>query len=96
MATQVISEKTVQDAINAIVVNDKSLPSNKYRFYHCHLDWNGLKCKKVEGPGSIPTRDDSLLLFVKSYIPERFDKHILKYQWMPDKVIIEDNQLKTK
>lgn len=64
-------------------------PNNEYRFYHCHLEWNGLKCQKVNGPEVIPTRDDSLLLSVKSYIPERFDSHILKYEWMPSRVFIE-------
>lgn len=63
---------------------------NEYRFYHCHLEWNGLKCQKVDGPSVMPTRDDSLLLSVKSYIPERFDGHILKYKWMPSRVHIEN------
>jgi hypothetical protein len=97
MTRQVIPENTVQQAINTVVQNNYPYPpeNNEYRFYHCHLDWNGLKCKKVNGPQTMPTRDNSVLLFVKSYIPERFDKHILKYQWIPDKVIIEENQLKT-
>jgi hypothetical protein len=63
---------------------------NEYRYYHCHLDWNSLNCKKVDGPSTMPTRDDSLLLFVKSYIPERFDSQVLKYKWIPNKVIIEE------
>lgn len=96
MNTQVISENTVQEVITAVLTSDKLPPPNEYRYYHCHLDWNGLKCKKVEGPSTIPTDMWTKLLFVKSYIPERFDKHILKYQWMPDSVIIEENQLKTK
>jgi hypothetical protein len=95
MTTQVISENTVQDTINAIVALDKVPPPNDYRYYHCYQDWNGLKCKRVDGPETMPTEKWTKLLFVKSYIPERFDKHILKYQWMPDRVIIEDNQLKT-
>lgn len=62
---------------------------DKYRFYHCHLEWNGLKCQKVNGPDIMPTRDDSLLLTVNRYIPESFDRHILKYEWMPSRVFIE-------
>jgi hypothetical protein len=85
----------VQEAINAILISDKVPPSNDYRYYHCHLDWNGLKCKKVIGPSTMPTDEWTKLLFIKSYIPESFDKHILKYKWMPDRVIIENNQLKT-
>lgn len=97
MTTQVIPENTVQQAINVVLQNNNPSPpdNNEYRFYHCHLDWNAINCKKVDGPHTMPTRDDSLLLFVKSYIPERFDKHILKYKWIPNRVIIEDNQLKT-
>ena len=50
----------------------------------------GIKCKKVDGPSVLPSEDYTKLLFVKSYIPERLDRHILKYQWIPDRVIIED------
>jgi hypothetical protein len=62
---------------------------DEYRFYHCHLDLNGLKCKKVDGPSVMPSEDYTKLLFVKSYIPERLDRYILKYQWIPDRVVIE-------
>ena len=62
-----------------------------YRYYHCRLDCNGLKCKKVTNSTIIPSKDYTKLLFIKSYIPERFDKTILKYKWIPDKVYIEDN-----
>ena len=48
-----------------------------------------LKCNKVDGPSTLSQRNDSVLLFVKSYIPERFDRHILKYKWIPNTVIIE-------
>lgn len=70
-------------------------PSNEYRYYHCHQELNGLKCKKIEGPSTTPTHEWTRLLFIKSYVPESFDKYILKYKWLPDVVIIEDNQLKT-
>jgi hypothetical protein len=29
-------------------------------------------------------------MFVKTYIPERLDRHILKYHWLPERVIIEE------
>jgi hypothetical protein len=63
--------------------------SKDYRYYHCYLDWNGLKCKKVEGPYILPDKDNTKLLFVRSYFPERFDGRILKYKWLPDNVFIE-------
>ena len=65
-------------------------PDNEYRFYHCHLHMTGLKCKKVDGPSVLPSEDYTKLLFVKSYIPERLDAQILKYKWIPDRVVIED------
>ena len=64
--------------------------NDDYRYYHCRLDWDGLNCKKVDGPSVLPSEDYTKLLFVKSYIPERLDSQILKYQWIPDRVVIED------
>ena len=92
MNTTTSSETIVRDIVVNALTNAATPPpkDNEYRYYHCHLDWNGLKCKKVDGPNTIQTRDDSLLLFVKSYIPERFDSQVLKYKWIPNKVIIED------
>ena len=86
----------ITNAILAAATQAPPPKDNEYRYYHCHLDWNGLKCKKVDGPSTMPTDIWTKLLFVKKYIPESLDKHILKYQWMPDRVIIEENQLKTK
>jgi hypothetical protein len=86
----------ITDAILAAGTKAPPPYEKNYRYYHCHLDWNGLKCKKVESPSTMPTDEWTKLMFVKTYIPERLDKHILKYQWLPDRVIIEDNQLKTK
>jgi hypothetical protein len=64
--------------------------NDEYRYYHCHLHMTGLKCKKVDGSSVLPSENYTKLLFVKSYIPESLDRHILKYQWIPDRVIIED------
>lgn len=98
MATIPLPETNIKETIAQAVVTVTGSPepikpsqvnNKEYRYYHCHLDWNGLKCQKVEGPSTLPARDDSLLLFVKSYIPERFDSHILKYKWMPSRVHIE-------
>lgn len=64
----------------------------EYRYYHCKIDWNGLKCNKVDGPHVKPKGDNVKLLFVKSYIPEKLDGLILKYKWLPDRIWI-DNKL---
>lgn len=84
-------QETIVQAVATVTSNTPPPPKKNdgYRFYHCHLEWNGLKCQKVTGPDVMPTRDDSLLLTVNSYIPERFDSHILKYEWMPSRVFIE-------
>lgn len=66
----------------------KPPPKNDYRYYHCQLDWDGLQCKKVDGPSVMPTEDYTKLIFVKSYVPERLDKYVLQYKWVPDKVSI--------
>ena len=82
----------ITDAIFA--AGAKAPPPKKpdeYRYYHCHLYGTGLKCKKVASPSILPSEDYTQLLFVKSYIPERLDSQILKYKWIPDKVLIEDN-----
>lgn len=63
--------------------------NNEYRYYHCHLDWNGLKCNKVNGPEVLPIHKNTKLLFIKKYIPEVLDRQILKYKWLPSRVVIE-------
>jgi hypothetical protein len=95
MTTLPIPDTPIATIMQAALLNSGGPPPPKkedreYRYYHCHLDWNGLKCKKVDGPGTLPTDDNTKLLFVKSYFPERLDKQVLKYQWMPDRVIIEE------
>ena len=94
MTTLPIPDTPIATIMQAALSNGGIPPPKKedreYRYYHCHLEWNGLKCKKVEGPGTLPTDDYTKLLFVKSYYPERLDKHILKYQFMPDRVDIEN------
>lgn len=81
----------ITDAIIAAATKAPPPPpkDDKYRYYHCHLHYNGLKCKKVDGSSVMPTEDYTKLLFVKRYIPEQLDRYILKYQWIPDVVHIE-------
>lgn len=94
MNTSNIPEQTISNIIiQAILGNGTIKPpevDNKYRYYHCHFNGAGIKCKKVNGPYTMSSNEWTKLLFVKSYIPERLDKYILKYQWIPDRVIIED------
>ena len=93
--TTVTNDTTLNGLItDAIIAAGTKLPQpppkdDEYRFYHCHLHHTGLKCKRVVNPSVMPTEDYTKLLFVKHYIPERFDSQILKYQWIPDTVHIE-------
>ena len=61
----------------------------EYRYYHCQLNWDGMKCKPVSGPSTLPSDNLTKLLFVNSYYPERLDSQILKCKWMPTTVVIE-------
>lgn len=87
MASIPITESIVKAFTNG-VPNPPNINNKEYRYYHCHLDWNGLKCTKVDGPSVLPAQDYTKLLFVKSYIPEIFDTQILKYKWLPNRVHI--------
>jgi hypothetical protein len=74
---------------NSIDMRVSIPPNDTYRYYHCYEDVIGLKCKKVSGPDVLPAHQNTKLLFVRNYIPERLDVHILKYKWMPSNVHIE-------
>lgn len=65
-----------------------------YRYYQCHSYMAGIKCERIEYP-EYESKENTKILFVKSYIPERFDKYILKYKWIPSWVSIENNEPKT-
>jgi hypothetical protein len=84
MSTQIITETSIHEIVLA-TINSPQKP-NKYRYYQCHLDWNELKCKKVH----TNTQENTQLFTVCKYIPEQLDKYVLKYKYIPNKVIIEN------
>jgi hypothetical protein len=93
IAEQVLPENTVNNIAETITKfsnNPRPEKDNNYRYYHCSLDWDGLHCRRVDGPNILPTQENTKMLFVKSYIPERFDSIALKYKWMPRSVSIEN------
>jgi hypothetical protein len=63
--------------------------SQSYRYYHCYLDWNGLKCKKVDGPDVLSKVTNTQLLAINNYFPEKLDPYILKYKIIPNNIFIE-------
>jgi hypothetical protein len=66
--------------------------NREYRYYHCTLDWKGMKCMKVNGPQIIPTDNNTKLLFVKSYFPEQLDGQILVHKFMPNTITIDNKK----
>jgi imidazoleglycerol phosphate synthase glutamine amidotransferase subunit HisH len=93
--TTVTDQNTLQTLIaDTVIAASTKAPeppkkSDDYRYYHCHLGWNSINCKKVDGPSVMPTEENSLLLFVNRYIPECLDSQVLKYKWIPNHVHIE-------
>lgn len=83
--------ETIRDFVFKALKNSNVPPkkNDDYRYYHCNLYLNTLNCIKVNDSNE-SSNDNSSLLYVKSYIPEQFDKHILKYKFIPNKVIIEE------
>ena len=68
----------------------KPVENDKYRFYHCRLEWYGLSCKPVENSSVLPEKDNTKLLFVPKYLPKCADKYVLKYSFIPREVYIEN------
>ena len=83
MAT--LDNNTIQEVLT-IASGLPQPPKSEYRYYHCRPYMHGIKCNRVDGPY---TENNTQLLFVKSYIPERFDKYILKYKAIPRVVYLE-------
>jgi hypothetical protein len=61
-----------------------------YRYYQCYRDLDTLKCIKVKEENLSTISKDSRLLSIKSSFPEKFDSYILRFEWMPKKVEIEN------
>ena len=63
----------------------------QYRYYQCHMgDVNILECKKIENQNVLLYKNEKLIS-INKYIPEMFDKSILKYEWMPNDVKIDNS-----
>jgi hypothetical protein len=87
------SEQITYDNYIKLIKNmsDYKNTDNKYRYYYCYLTWqNTLTCNKIKGPVSMPNNQWTKLISIESYIPECLDEDIIKYKWIPDRVIIRD------
>ena len=53
---------------------------NAYRFYHCYQYPGSIVCYPVENEHILPSKPDSRLLFVPTYLPEILDTLVLNYK----------------
>jgi len=66
------------------IPNNSKNDNDKYRFYTCQIGWNGMECKKIDNPDSLPNNNDlkisgiSKTIGIDKCIPESLDKIILK------------------
>ena len=65
---------------------------DRVRFYSCHEDWNGLKCTQVDHPEDDSLTPNTRLLIIPAWVPEKLDRMILKYKWVPSRVILETDR----
>ena len=66
------------------------------RYYNCGSYLTGIKCERTEHPDNKSNYSNTEIFTVKNYVPECFDKYILKYKCTQKWVSIEDNEPKTK
>jgi hypothetical protein len=82
-----LNNNKFQEVLSVSASSPPPLP--EYRYYQCRPYMHGIKCDRVDGPYTEFTENNTQLLFVKSYIPERFDRYILKYKAIPRVVYLE-------
>ena len=54
---------------------------NEYRFYHCYQKPGSIVCYPVANEQIRPSKPDSRLLFIPTYVPEILDTLVLNYQY---------------
>ena len=54
---------------------------NEYRFYHCYQEPASIVCHPVDNEHVLPSKPNSRLLFVPTYVPERLDTLVLNYKY---------------
>jgi hypothetical protein len=58
-------------------------------FYACRIDFEGLKCKKVNSPSEVVLNEWTRLCAVSKTTPPWLEKRVLNFKCMPTAVIIE-------
>jgi len=54
---------------------------NEHRFYHCYQHPSTIVCHPVANENILPSKPDSRLLFVPTYVPEILDRLVLNYKY---------------
>jgi len=54
---------------------------NEYRFYHCYQKPASIVCYPVENEHTLPSQENSRLLFVPTYLPKIVDALVLNYKY---------------
>jgi hypothetical protein len=65
---------------------------DKYRYYNCYLDYKCIRCKEINSPSS-ENKDinkKSKLIYINKYFPKIFDKLFIYYDFLPDKIKIDN------
>ena len=84
--------ETLPKALSSVYISGQfpKMPNNpknnydNYRFYYCEIDWDGMKCKKVDSPDYVPNDNDlkmtgmTKMIGIDKWIPEPLDKMALK------------------
>jgi hypothetical protein len=60
-----------------------------HRLYHCRIDFNGMKCKQVESPNTMPINEWTRLCVVPKYSPKWLDTQVIRFKCMPENIEIE-------
>ena len=62
---------------------------NEYRFYHCYQKPFSIVCHPVENEHTLPSEQNSRLLFVSKYVPKMFDTLVLNYKYCKRVTIVQ-------
>ena len=82
-----LTNQVVTTASQMAVLN--SPPKEDRSFYECRIDFEGLKCRKVNSPHDVIPNEWTRLCTVYKTTPQWMEKSVLKFKCMPTSVSIE-------
>jgi hypothetical protein len=72
-----------------VVVANMSPIKDEKIFYACRIDFEGLKCRKVNSPNEVVLNEWTRLCEISKTTPPWLVKRVLSFKCMPTSVIIE-------